>query len=182
MHWCAKIFTLVLWFIKCFTFFVPLDPHINIQSILLSSFSRPTSNTSWLLWEDVCTPMKNLNTLLQWITCLRFSHTKNVYKRETVLLISASLAPTYSTWTLVSTAISRQWIWRQHNIWYTDTLAVPVILISSLASGCSLAISLISKALYSMCLFEAPGRLLAARTVYVRVSVNGSKEPLRSSV
>lgn len=48
------------------------------------------------------------------------------------------------------------------------------IIISSLASGSSLAISLISKALYSMCLFAAPGRWLAARTVYVRVSVNGS--------
>lgn len=48
------------------------------------------------------------------------------------------------------------------------------IIISSLASGSSLAISLISKALYSMCLFAAPGRWLAERTVYVRVSVNGS--------
>lgn len=48
------------------------------------------------------------------------------------------------------------------------------IIISSLTSGSSLAISLISKALYSMCPFEVPGRWLAARTVYVRVSVNGS--------
>lgn len=137
------------------------------------SHQHPEYFAVQLLWEDVCTPMKNLNTLLQWIPCLQFSHIRNVYKRETVRT-SASLAPTYSTWTLVSTEISRQQIWRQHNIGNTDTLAGPNIIISSLTSGSSLAISLISKALYSMCLFEVPGRWLAARTVYVRVSVNGS--------
>lgn len=48
------------------------------------------------------------------------------------------------------------------------------ITISSQASGSSLAISLNSKALPIMCLFEEPVRLFTARSVYVRVSVNGS--------